>query len=697
MKPPKLRKKLETKKLHGKSWKDYYSWIHQDNILEVLKDPNKLNPEVRKYLIDENIYAKNYLKESSSIQKLLFKEIKAKIKLSDKSLTFKYKRYSYWSKTTKTSNYPIMLRKRNGRNKIEEYWNGEKEKKKLGVNYFDVESLCVSHNDKLLSYSLDLKGSEYYTIYIRDISKNKLVSERIKDTSGGITFSLDDKYIFYTKLDKFHRKKNIFAHKIGTSPNLDILIFDEKNKRFSVDLSISSDKKFFFISSGDHSSTEVYYFPTSDIFSRPKLFKKNKKGIIYSIDSWNNNFYIHTNENADDFKICTCPHKNSLKLKELNPSKYEVLIGGFLFLKDWMIRYETSNVLEKIYLRNLKNDVEEEIKISKEELHVPSIKLRQENRNTNLVHISYSSPRTPYRTYLYDLKTKKKKLIKKQIIPSGYKSCNYMVERKESTSHDGRKVPITIIRHKDTLLNGKANLILYGYGAYGYSLGTDFSSSKFSLIDRGFIWAVAHVRGGMERGMKWWKEGKMMNKKNSFEDYLSVSNFLIENNYTKKGSIIGMGGSAGGLLIGAVLNKAPELFLGAIMAVPFVDTLTTNLDHSLPLTIGEFQEFGNAKRIKRHFEYIYSYSPYNNISFKKYPNILITTSLSDNRVLFDEPAKFVAKLRDYKKDNNILLLKTEMNAGHGGKTGRDNKIEELAYDYSFIIKITNQIKKIKIK
>ena len=315
----------------------------------------------------------------------------------------------------------------------------------------------------------------------------------------------------------------------------------------------------------------------------------------------------------------------------------------------------------------------------------------QRDRNTNEIYLSYSSPKTQLRVYSYNLDTKEKKLIKEQEIPSGHNPKDYIVERVDCKSHDGRMVPLTITRHKDTKLDESANLLLYGYGSYGNSMSPSFSSTRLSLINRDIIWVTTHIRGGMERGMKWWKEGKLLNKKNTFEDNIASARYLIENRYTAKGKIIGMGGSAGGLLMGAIINQASELFLGIIMAVPFVDSLTTNLDHSLPLTVGEFDEFGNAKDNKTHFDYIYSYAPYNNIKKMNYPHILITTNLSDNRVLFDEPAKFTAKLREYKTDNNLLLLKTEMNAGHGGKSGRDGAIKEIALDYAFALKITEKI------
>ena len=691
MKIPQLRKKLEVKSCHDVSWEDNYSWIHQKNILEVLKDSSKLLPEVRKYLEEENAYFEYQMKNTKDSQKKIFDEIKGRIKLEDQSLPYKDVRYEYWTKTTEKGNYSIKLRKKINTNEVEEIWNGDKEKEKLNTEYFGLGDLEVSFNDKYLAYSLDLKGSEYYTIHVRDIETNKLITEKIQETSGSITFSLDDKYIFYSKLDEHHRPRKIFRHKLGSSVLDDELIFEEKSEAFTVGLGISSDEKFFFITSSDHNTSEQYYFAVDEQEPKPKLIQKRERGIIYSVNSWDENFYKHTNKDAEDFKIERARSLEDQNWEVFIPARDEVLIGGLVFLKNWIIRSETSNALSKLILRDPKTNEEEEIIFSDEKVIVPGISLAQKDKNTDEVHLSYSSPKTPGRTYLYNLKTKERKLLKEQEIPSGHNSDDYIVERLECSSHDNRLIPLTITRHKNTPVDGSANLLLYGYGSYGSSMTPNFSSTRLSLIDRDIIWVTAHIRGGMEKGMKWWKEGKLLNKKNTFEDYIAVAKFLIEKKYTSKGKIIGMGGSAGGLLMGAVVNKNPELFKGIIMAVPFVDSLTTNLDHSLPLTVGEFDEFGNAKENKEHFDYIYSYAPYNNIKKMDYPDILITTSLSDNRVLFDEPAKFTAKLREHKTDNNLLLLKTEMNAGHGGKSGRDGAIEEIALDYSFILKITDKI------
>ena len=691
MKIPQLEKKPELKSCHNVTWEDNYSWIHQNNILEVLKDSSKLLPEVRKYLEEENNYTKENLKDTKEYQKKLFDEIKGRIKLDDESLPFKDKNYEYWTKTTTKGNYSIKLRKKIGSNNVEEIWNGDKEKEKLKTEYFGVGDLEVSYNDKYLAYSLDLKGSEYFTIHVRDIKTNEIITDKIENTSGSILFSLDNRFIFYSKLDENHRPKKIFRHEIGKSIKEDLLIFEERTPAFTVSIGISADEKYYFINSSDHNTSEKYYFKSNESLPKPKIVRKREKGIIYSVSSWGGYFYIHTNKGAEDFKIERSRDIEASKWEVFIPAKNETMIGGLTFLKNWIIRSELNNALDKIFVRDINSNKEEELIFTDEEVYDGSISHTQKDRNTDLIYISYSTPKTQARTYLYNLKTKEKKLVKEQVIPTGHDPKNYIVQRIECNSDDGRKVPLTITRHKDTPLDGSANLLLYGYGSYGASMSPSFSSTRLSLINRNIIWVTAHIRGGMERGMKWWKEGKLLNKKNTFNDYIAAAKFLIEKKYTSKGKIIGMGGSAGGLLMGAVVNKAPDLFLGMIMAVPFVDSLTTNLDHSLPLTIGEFDEFGNAKDNKDHFDYIYSYAPYNNIKKMDYPNILITTSLSDNRVLFDEPAKFTAKLRDYKTDNNLLLLKTEMNAGHGGKSGRDGAIEEIAFDYAFILKIAEKI------
>ncbi len=699
MKIPQLKRKLEVKKYHNFELKDEFSWIHQKDILEVLKDSSKLNSEVRKYLEEENTYTKIQMKDTEQFQKKLFKEIKGRIKLNDESLHFFYKKdgWEYWTKTTAENNYSICLRKKiedDGKN-TQEYWNGDKEKNKIGASYFGLGDLSVSHDHSLLGYSLDLNGSEFYTIYVRRIADEKQVTEKIENTSGGITFSKDSKFIFYTLLNSKHQPKKIFKHKIGTSKKEDELIYEELDKKFTVGMGgLTSDRKFFLINTSDHSTTETLYFSADAEKINLKLFQKRKEKIKYDIDSWLGYFYIHTNQdNCPDYKICKCKHDNIETWEDFIPAKKEVVIGGFDFLDDWMIRGEMSNALPKLFVRNLKNNKEEELKFADEAVWSPAVSEMQKETNTDSIYISYSSPKTNSRAYIYNLRTKEKKFVKEQeVLDKNYSPKNYITERVECKSHDGRLIPLTITRHKDTKIDGTANVLLYGYGSYGNSLSFGFSNTRLSLLNRNIIWCDASIRGGRERGEAWHEEGKMLNKKNTFDDYIYAAKYLIEKKYSYKGGIIGYGGSAGGLLLGAVVNQSPELFLGMVIQVGFLDSLTTNLDHSLPLTLGELTEFGDAKNNLEHFKYIKSYSPYHNIKKMDYPNLLLITNLKDVRVLFDEPTKFTAKLRQFKTDKKLLLLKCELeDSGHGGKSGRDSAIEEIAFDYSFILKIANKL------
>ncbi len=689
MKIPQLRKQTEKKTCHSYVWEDNYSWVHQENCLEILRDKKKLNPEVQKYLELENAYTEKNMNDTKIIQKILFKEIEGRIKLEDEGLKFKDKNYEYWTKTTKEGNYSKHLRRKIDSEKIETYWDGDVEAK--GKKFFSTGDIEVSNNDELLAYSTDDKGSEYFKIFIRRISDKKIIDEPIIETSGSITWSYDDLSFFYSKLDNLHRPRKIYQHKLGTPVKDDKLIFEEKNERFTCGIGTSSDEKFYFISTSEHTTSEVYYIEKTDKSLTPKLFMKREEGIQYSINSWNNFFWMNTNKDAEDFKIMRCEHTNLNNWIDFVTAKAGTLIGGLTFLNNWIIRSEISDALSKIYIRNVKTNEEEELKITEEEVITQGISLKQKNKNTDIIRVAYDSPKTPSRTFEYNIKTKEKKLVKEQIVPSGHVRDNYIVKRVNCEAHDGRQIPMTITYHKQTKLDGSAHVLLYGYGSYGMSMSPNFSSTRLSLVDRDIIWVTCHIRGGMERGMRWWKEGKMLNKKNTFSDFISCAKFLIEKKYTSKKKLIAFGGSAGGLLLGNIINQIPDLLLGAIMAVPFVDNLTTNMDHSLPLTKGELLEFGDAKNNKEHFEYIRSYAPYDNLEKKDYPNILITTSLSDSRVLFDEPTKYCAKLRDLKTDNNLLFLKCEMDAGHGGKSGRTAAIEEIAFDYAFALKIADKI------
>ena len=423
------------------------------------------------------------------------------------------------------------------------------------------------------------------------------------------------------------------------------------------------------------------------------LFQKRKNDVRYSIDSWQGFFYVHTNEEARDYKVLRCKNDQINELEVFLPPKEETVIGGLEFLDDYILRSEKSDAITKLYVRNIKTNKEEEIKVSDEAIGVPGISLVQRDTNTTMIRVGWESMATPGRVYEYDIVSKKKKLVKEIEIPSGHDANKYIVERIKAESHDGQMIPISLVRLKTTKQDGNSKILLYAYGAYKHSISPSFSASRFCLIDRGITFAIAHVRGGGELGDKHHEKGKKKFKKNTFLDYIACANHLIEQRYTYKGGICFYGGSAGGLTGGAVANMAPDLFFGMLLLVPFVDTMTTMLNEKLPLTPGEWEMWGNPIKSKEYFEYILSYSPYNNLDKKDYPPMLITTSLFDNRVLYSEPVKYIAKLRDKKSDNNIQLLKCKMEAaGHGGMSGRDNAITELAEEYSFILKSANILK-----
>ncbi len=685
---PKLKKIKTKKNYHGILLEDDYSWVDQPNILEVLKDPKKLNPEVRDYIEANNKITEDYFKDTKDLQNKLFKEIKGKIKLDDSSLKYKDARYYYWSKTQADGNYGKRMRQLIDGSKSEEvFFDGDLEKKKSGSEYFGVGAVSTSYCDNFLAYSLDLKGSEYYTIYLRDLRTGKNEKDIIENTGGSITWSLDSKSFFYSKLDKYHRPRQIFKHVVGTSVDKDQLVFEEKDETFTCGIGITSDEKYFIIGTSDHITTEEYFFPADSEEIKPTLFKKRKNDVRYSIDSWKGYFYVHTNEDARDYKVLRCKTNQIDNLEIYISPKKETVIGGFEFLDNYIIRSEKSDAISKLYVRNIKTNNEEEIKVSDEVIGVPGVSLMQRDTNTTKIRVGWESMATPGRIYEFDIISKEKKLVKETEIPSGHDPNNYVVERIKAKSHDGRLIPISLIRLKSSKQNGSSKILLYAYGAYKHSISPSFSASRFCLIDRGITFAIAHVRGGGDLGDIWHQEGKKKFKKNTFLDYVACANHLIEQRYTYKGGICFYGGSAGGLTGGAVANMAPDLFFGMLLLVPFVDTMTTMLNEKLPLTPGEWEMWGDPIKNKEYFEYILSYSPYNNLDKKDYPQMLITTSLFDNRVLYSEPVKYIAKLRDLKSDNNTQLLKCKMEAaGHGGMSGRDNAITELAEEYSFILK-----------
>ena len=691
---PELKKIKSEKRYHNTTLEDHYSWVDQPDILDVLKNPNKLHPDVKKYIEENNLLTEEYFKDVKDLQKNLFNEIKGKIKLDDTGLKYKDKRYYYWFKTEAKGNYGKRMRQLIDGSKPEEvFFDGDLEKKKSGSEYFGVGTVSVSYCDNFIAYSLDLKGSEYYTIYLRDLRTGKNEKDIVENTSGSVTWALDNKSFFYSKLDQYHRPRQIFKHVLGTSTDQDQLIFEEKDETFTCGIGITSDEKYFIIGTSDHITTEEYFFPTDAKEINPTLFQKRKNDVRYSVDSWQGYFYVHTNDEARDYKVLRCKTDQIDKLEVFIPAKKDTVIGGFEFLDDYILRSEKSDAIPKLYVRNIKTNIEEEIKISDEAIGVPGVSLMQKDTNTTMIRVGWESMATPGRVYEYDIISKEKKLVKETEIPSGHNPEKYVVERIKAESHDGQMIPISLVRLKTAKQDGSSKILLYAYGAYKHSISPSFSASRFCLIDRGITFAIAHVRGGGDLGDNHHQKGKKKFKKNTFLDYIACANHLIEQRYTYKGGICFYGGSAGGLTGGAVANMAPDLFFGMLLLVPFVDTMTTMLNEKLPLTPGEWEMWGNPIKSKEYFDYILSYAPYNNLEKKDYPPMLVTTSLFDNRVLYSEPVKYIAKLRDLKTDNNNQLLKCKMEAaGHGGMSGRDNAITELAEEYSFILKSAKILK-----
>lgn len=565
---PNLKKIKSEKKYHNIIVKDEYAWVDQPDILEVLKDANKLNPEVKDYINANNKITDEYFNDTKLLQKSLFTEIKSKIKLDDTSLKFKDKKYYYWAKTETKGNYGKKIRQLIDGSKPEEiYFDGDVEKKNYGSEYFGIGSVSISHCDRYMAYSLDLKGSEYYTIYLRDLDSNKNEKDIIENTSGGITWSLDSKSFFYSKLDKFHRPRQIFKHIIGTTVKEDKLIFEEKDETFTCSISLSSDENFFVISTSDHITTEEHFFPSNTNEIKPVLFQKRVKDVRYSIDSWKGFFYVHTNEDARDYKILKCKVEQIDKLEIFIPAKKETVIGGLDFLDEYILRGEKSDAIPKLYVRNIKTNHEEEIKISDEAIGVPGASLMQKNTNTTKIRVGWESMATPGKIYEYDIITKEKKLVKETEIPSGHDPDKYVVERIKAKSHDGRMIPISLVRLKNSKQDGKSKVLLYAYGAYKHSVSPSFSASRFCLVDRGITFAIAHIRGGGDLGDVWHEEGKKKLKKNTFLDYIACANHLIEQRYTSKGGICFYGGSAGGLTGGAVANMAPDLFFSMLLQI----------------------------------------------------------------------------------------------------------------------------------
>jgi oligopeptidase B len=681
---PKINKILNTVKIHNEELIDNYSWIKQKDWKEVILNPNKLNAQVKKYLDEENLFKENQLKDINDIEKKLFEELKSKIKNEDNSVPKKDGNYLYGYKYNKNSEYPIYYRKNTTNNSEEIILDCEKKSKTH--TYFNVASISHSHDHKHVAYNIDTNGSEYFSIFIEDIQKQELLSPEIKNTTGDIVWSLDNNYIFYVRLDQNHRPTKVFKHKIGSNSEKDLLIYEEKDPSFFCSINLSKTKNYLFIRTADHETSEYLFINLKLNEIIPTLFKKRVKKIEYDLEHHEKFFLISTNiDNAKNFKIMISHEESYQKWEEFIPYEKVNLILDFILLKDWLVRLERTEGSENIIILNLNNKNQHKISFNEEAYNL-SLDHGYEYE-TDTFRYSYSSPTTPKSVFDYDCKSKKQELKKTQEVPSGHNKDDYICKKIFATAHDNEKIPITILYKKGVKLNSNNYLLLYGYGSYGISIPSNFSTNRLSLVDRGIVYAIAHIRGGKEKGYEWYENGKLLNKKNTFLDFISCAEKLCEDKYTSPKKIVAQGGSAGGLLMGYIANERPDLFLGIIAQVPFVDICNTMLDEDLPLTVTEIPEWGDIKNDKKSFLYVKSYSPYDNVKKQNYPHMLVTGGISDPRVTYWEMTKWVAKLRENKTDNNLLLLHMNMTAGHSGASGRFDYLKEIAMEYGFVLKI----------
>jgi oligopeptidase B len=681
---PKINKILNTVKIHNEELIDNYSWIKQKDWKEVILNPSKLNAQVKKYLDEENLFKENQLKDINDVEKKLFEELKSKIKNEDNSVPKKDGNYFYGYKYNKNSEYPIYYRKNITNNSEEIILDCEKKSKTH--TYFNVASISHSHDHKHVAYNIDTNGSEYFSIFIEDIQKKELLSPEIKNTTGDIVWSLDNKYIFYVRLDQNHRPTKVFQHKIGSNSEKDLLIYEEKDPSFFCSVNLSKTKNYLFIRTADHETSEYLFINLKLNETKPILFKKRIKKIEYDLEHHEKFFLISTNvDNAKNFKIMISHEESYQKWVEFIPYDRVNLILDFILLKDWLVRLERTEGSENIIILNLNNKDQHKISFDEEAYNL-SLDHGYEYE-TDIFRYSYSSPTTPKSSFDYDCKSKKQELKKTQEVPSGHNKDDYICKKIFATAHDNEKIPITIFYKKGVKLDSNNYLLLYGYGSYGISIPSNFSTNRLSLVDRGIVYAIAHVRGGKEKGYEWYENGKLLNKKNTFLDFISCAEKLCEDKYTSPKKIVAQGGSAGGLLMGYIANERPDLFLGIIAQVPFVDICNTMLDEDLPLTVTEIPEWGDIKNDKKSFLYVKSYSPYDNVKKQNYPHMLVTGGISDPRVTYWEMTKWVAKLRENKTDNNLLLLHMNMTAGHSGASGRFDYLKEIAMEYGFVLKI----------
>ncbi|MFD1613636.1 S9 family peptidase [Gelatiniphilus marinus] len=673
--PPIAKKIPQALQVHNDTRIDNYYWLN-----------DKENPETIAYLNAENTYTKQMMQHTEGFQKDLFEEMKARIKEDDTSVPYKLNGYWYITRFKKGSDYPIYARKKESLEAEEEILFDCNQMAK-DFAYFNLGSIAISPNNKLAAFSTDTVSRRQYSIQIKNLETGEVYTDKILNTTGSVTWANDNKTLFYAMKDEVTlRSHKILKHKLHTDIKADVEVFNETDATFNTFVYKSKSRKYIIIGSSSTLSSEYRILNADTPDGEFKVFQKRKPDLEYSIAHYNDSFYIISNiDNATNFKLSKT-YENSTETKfwkDVLHYRKHVLIEDIEIFKDFLVVNERENGLNK--LRIIKWDGTEDYYLPFNSETYTTYIGTNPDFNSDTLRYGYSALTTPNSIIDYNLKTKQSEIKKEQAVLGGsFNKENYESKRLWATARDGVKVPISLVYRKGIKLNGTNPLLQYAYGSYGSTIDPSFSTIRLSLLDRGFIYAITHIRGGEYLGRDWYENGKLLSKKNTFTDFIDCSKYLIEQKYTSNTHLYAYGGSAGGLLIGAVINMNPELYKGVLAAVPFVDVVTTMLDDNIPLTTGEYDEWGNPNE-KAYYNYMKSYSPYDNVQAKQYPNMLVTTGLHDSQVQYWEPAKWVAKLREFKKDSNILLLHTDMDSGHGGASGRFESLKEVALEYAFIL------------
>ncbi len=680
LKPPVAEKQEHIRDIHGDKVNDPYYWM-----IDYFKK-GKDSTKVVDYLKAENTYWTAMMKDTEPFREQLFQEMKARIKEKDESVPVFRNGYYYYTRTETGKQYFKYCRKKDNLNAPEEILL-DVDKLAEGHPYFSAGGFSISPDNNKMIYGVDDVSRRQYKLFMKDLSTGKTTGLGIQNTTGGATWANDNKTIFYTsKNPETLLTEKIYRHTLGTDPSKDVAVYEEKDKSNYIGVGKSKNEKFIMIYSGATTSSETRYLDANDPNGTFKIFQPRIKDVLYDVTPLEDKFLITTNKDALNFKVVEAPlNKTGVEnWKDFIPHRKDVLMEGISEFKNYLVFSERQNGLTQLVIYDRKTSKKEFLKFDEPAYTV--YPAGNPEYNTDNFRFGYTSMITPSSQFEQNLKTGKRTLLKQQEVLGGYNKNNYETERLFATATDGTKIPVSIVYKKGFKKDGKAPLLLYAYGSYGSSMDAAFNSSRLSLLNRGFAYAIAHIRGGQEMGRQWYEDGKMMKKKNTFTDFINAGEYLVNQKYTSPKHLYAQGGSAGGLLMGAVANMKPELWNGVISQVPFVDVVNTMLDESIPLTTNEYDEWGNPNNKEAYF-YMKSYSPYENIEKKNYPNILVTTGLHDSQVQYFEPAKWVAKLREMKTDKNVLLLKTDMDYGHGGASGRFDYLKDLALVYAFMFKL----------